>query len=167
MIQNCAEQILNDVVRIDFVPASRCDMEVPFQVSGITSMSGTKTVSGQTVSRIGTPVLSLAYTSQEGDEGEIERAPTLKQTEKRMTAGIVVNYDLQVPLSAGFQDVRIAVNSLQDKDFHMVFTTQEGTQYICYTVPEASGIALEEQGIDSDTTVKVTAQSMNHVILLT
>lgn len=167
MIQNCTEQILNDVVRIELVPASLCDMAIPFNVSGISSMSGTKIVSGQTVSRIGAAVLTFAYTSQDGDEGEYESAPTLKQMPKRLSAGIVYTHDLQIVVSAGFQTTYEAVCALKSVDFHVVMTTQSGERYISYSLPNTSSVTMEEQGVDTNATVKVSLQSMSHVILLT
>ena len=167
MIQDCNEQILNDVVRVDLVPAELCDLAVPFQVSGLTEMSGTKNQGGQQVSRIGAAALSLAYSVTDGDDGEIDSAPTLKQSEKRQAAGIVVSHDLQVPVTAGFEATRIAVNALNTKDFHALLTTDDGTKYLCYALPNTSSVLLDEQGIDSQSTVKVTLQSMSHVIRLT
>jgi len=166
MIQNCNEQILDDVVRVDVVLASLCDLEVPFRVS-VTEMSGTKVVSGQTVDRIGTPGLSLAYNVQDGDDGEIENAPSLKQSEKQQAVGIVVSHDLQVPVTAGFEATKEAVRGLQTRHFHVVLTTADGTRYLLYSRPCTSLLLLDEQDVNQQVTVKVTLQSMSHVIRLT
>lgn len=166
MIQNCVEQILDDVVRVDLVLASRCDLEKPFQVS-MTEMAGTKTEGGQTVDRIGAAGLSLAYNVQDGDDGEIEDAPSLKQTDKQQAAGIVVSHDLQIPVTAGFEATRIAVNSLQTRHFHVVLTTDDGTRYLLYSLPNTSLLLLEEQEVNQNAIVRVTLQSMSHVIRLT
>lgn len=166
MIQNCSEQLLDDVVRVDVVLASLCDLEVPFQVR-CTEMASTKTVDGQTVSRIGAPGLSLAYNVQDGDDGEIESAPSLKQTDKQVAAGIVVSHDLQVPVTAGFEATRVAVKGLQTRHFHVVLTTQDGTRYLLYSLPSTSLLLLDEQDVNQRTTVKLTLQSMSHVIRLT
>lgn len=166
MEQNCLEQVLNDVVRVDLVPASACDLTVPFNVGGLTETTGVKQVEGETVSRIGDALLSLAYNVQDGDDGEIDSAPTLKQTDKQQAAGIIVTHDLQVPITSGFQATREAVSLLLGIDFHIVLTTSEGTCYLCYGLPNTSSVLLEEQGIDQSTTVKATLQSMSHVIKL-
>lgn len=166
MIENCKEQILDDVVRVDVVLASECDFAVPFQIS-LTEMSGTKTVDGQVVDRIGAPGLSLAYNVQDGDDGEIDSAPSLKQTEKQQAMGIVVNHDLQVPITAGFEATRHAVKGLQTRHFHVVLTTQDGMRYLLYSLPNTSLLLLDEQSINQKTTVKVTLQSVSHVIRLT
>lgn len=165
MIQNCNDQVLDDVVRVDVVLASLCDLEVPFQVR-CTEMASTKTVDGQTVSRIGAPGLSIAYNVQDGDDGEMDGAPTLKQTEKQQALGIVVNHDLQVPVTAGFEATRIAIEGLQTRHFHVVLTTQDDTRYLLYSLPGSSLLLLDEQEVNQKATVKITLQSMSHVIRL-
>ncbi|MBR6275931.1 MAG: hypothetical protein IKR31_03230 [Prevotella sp.] len=167
MEQNCLEQLLDDVVRVDLVLASECDMSVPFQVSGLTTMASTKTEGGATVDRIGAALLSLAYNVQDGDDGEISEPPVLKQTEKRVKAGIVVSHDLQVPVTAFFEATRIAVNLLHTKDFHVILTTHGGDRYMLYSVPNSSEVLLDEQDVNQKSTVKVSLQSMSHVIRLT
>lgn len=165
MIDNCKEQILSDVVRVDLVLASQCDLIVPYQVR-ISEMISTKVVSGQTVSRIGTPGLSIAFSVQDGDEGEMESAPTFKQSEKQQASGVVVSHDLQVPIVAGFKETRAAVDSLQTRHFHVVLTTADGTRYLLYSLPGTSLLLLDEQDVNQRTTVKVTLQSKSHVIKL-
>lgn len=166
MIQNCNEQILDDVVRVDVVLASLCDLPVPFNVR-LTEMASTKVVEGQTVDRIGAPGLSIAYNVQDGDDGEMESAPTLKQTDKQQAAGIVVAHDLQVPVTAGFEATRVAVEGLQTRHFHVVLTTQDGTRYLLYSLPNTSLLLLDEQDLNQKATVKLTLQSMSHVVRLT
>jgi len=166
MTQNCNEQVLDDVVRVDLVLASLCDLSVPFKVK-LTEMAGTKRVSGEVVDRIGAPELSIAYAVKDGDDGEMDSAPSLKQTEKRQALGIIVNHDLQVPVTAGFEATRTAVEGLQTRHFHVVLTTDDGTRYLLYSLPGSSLILLDEQSVNQQATVKVTLQSMSHVIRLT
>lgn len=166
MIQNCNEQVLDDVVRVDVVLASLCKFDIPFKIA-LTNMTGTYTDGGVTKDRIGAPGLSIAYDVQDGDDGEIDSAPTLKQSEKQQAMGIVVNHDLQVPITAGFEATRIAVEGLQTRHFHVVLTTQEGTRYLLYSLPGSSLLLLDEQDVNQKATVKVTLQSMSHVIRLT
>ena len=45
-------------------------------------MAGTKTVSGQTVDRIGAPGLSIAYSVQDGDDGLILCVTELRTKEE-------------------------------------------------------------------------------------
>lgn len=166
MIQNCNEQLLDDVVRVDLVLASECKIGIPFQIAK-TDMPGTRVVNGSPVDIIGAPGLSLAYNVQDGDDGEIDSAPYLKQTEKQQAAGIVVTHDLQVPVTAGFEATRIAVEGLQTRHFHVVLTTDDGVRYLLYSLPQSSLLLLDEQDVNQKATVKVTLQSMSHVIRLT
>ena len=166
MIQNCNEQLLDDVVRVDLVLASECKIDIPFQIAK-TDMPGTRVVNGSPVDIIGAPGLSLAYNVQDGDDGEIDSAPVLKQTDKQVAAGIVVTHDLQVPVTAGFEATRIAVEGLQTRHFHVVLTTQDGVRYLLYSLPNTSLLLLDEQDVNQKATVKITLQSMSHVIRLT
>lgn len=166
MIQNCNEQLLDDVVRVDLVLASECKIDIPFQIAK-TDMPGTRMVNGSPVDIIGAPGLSLAYNVQDGDDGEMDSAPYLKQTEKQQAAGIVVSHDLQVPVTAGFEATRIAVEGLQTRHFHVVLTTDDGVRYLLYSLPQSSLLLLDEQDVNQKATVKVTLQSMSHVIRLT
>lgn len=165
MIQNCNEQLLDDVVRVDLVLASECKIDIPFQIA-LTEMAGTKVVGGSPVDIIGAPGLSLAYNVQDGDDGEIDSAPVLKQTDKQVAAGIVVTHDLQVPVTAGFEATRIAVEGLQTRHFHVILTTHDGTRYLLYSLPGSSLLLLDEQDINQKSSIKVTLQSMSHVIRL-
>jgi len=165
MIQICKDQTLDDVVRVDVVLASLCDLPVPFKVKK-TEMAGTKVVDGQTVDRIGTPGLSIAYAVQDGDDGEMDSAPSLKMTEEQQAEGIVVSHNLQVPVTAGYEATEIAVQGLQTRHFHVVLTTDDGTRYLLYSLPGSSLLLLDEQEVKHQATVKITLQSASHVIRL-
>lgn len=156
MEKSCLEQFLTDVIRVKLVPASACSFAVPFQIGGLTSISGT----------IGEAALQLSYSADDSDEGEYESAPTLKQTERREPAGTIVSHELQVPVTAGFSDVRRAVADLQHEDFHLVLDTSDGESYLCYALPNTSQVLMDEQGVSNTATVKVTLQSMSHCILI-
>ena len=157
------------MVRVDLVPASECQLPVPFQVAGLTEMTVTNLsqwAPQSAITALGAALLSLAYSVQDGDDGEIEQSPTLKQSDKRQAAGVVVTHDLQVPLTVGFQATRDAVGLLQQQDFHVVLTTSDGEHYLLYSLPNASSVVLDETGVNQQSTVKVSLQSMSHVILL-
>lgn len=166
MEQNCLEQTLNDVVRVELVLASACDFAVPFRVPGIVSMAGTKTVDGETVDRIGAATLALAYEPGASDHGEMDAAPSLSQSVNRKSAGIIVTHELQVPIVGGFEDVRTAVNVLNTKNFNVVLTTVSGTRYLLYTLPNSCVVSLDETDVNQQSTVKVQVLSMSHVIRL-
>ena len=170
MIQNCNEQLLDDVVRIDLVLAASCHFAVPFQKQ-LTEMAvenlGEWTPQSTNHPVIGQALLSVAYNVQDGDDGEMESTPSLKQTEKQQAMGVVVSHDLQVPVAAGFEATRTAVQALQTRHFHVILTTQDGTHYLLYSLPGTSLLLLDEQDVNQKATVKVTLQSKSHVIRLT
>lgn len=170
MIQNCNEQLLDDVVRIDLVLAASCHFAVPFQVS-LTEMAVANlsewTPQSTNHPVIGQALLSVAYNVQDGDDGEMDSAPSLKQSDKQATSGIVVNHDMQIPITAGFEATKIAVQGLQTRHFHAILTTQDGTRYLLYSLPGTSLLLLDEQDVNQKATVKVTLQSKSHVIRLT
>ena len=170
MIQVCNEQFLDNVVRVDVVLASSCHFVTPFKIK-MTEMvvenlnQWTPQTSGHPV--IGQALLSVAYNVQDGDDGEMESAPSLKQSEKQQAMGVVVSHDLQVPVTAGFEATRIAVEGLQTRHFHVILTTDDGTRYLLYSLPGSSLLLLDEQDVNTSATVKVTLQSASHVIRLT
>ena len=95
MIQNCNEQLLDDVVRIDLVLAASCHFAVPFQVS-LTEMAVANlsqwTPQSTNHAVIGQALLSVAYNVQDGDDGEMDSAPSLKQSDKQVTASYAINH---------------------------------------------------------------------------
>lgn len=170
MQQNCLEQLLSDVVRVDLVPASECKLPVPFQVAGLTEMTVADLAGWEPqkpTAALGQATLSLSYSVADGDDGEIDQAPTYKQTEKRQAAGHVVTHTIDIPVTAAFTATREAVALTQRSgDFHALLTTDAGQRYLLYALPNTPVVTLEEQGIDQQSTVKVTLQSMSHAILL-
>lgn len=169
MIQNCNEQFLDDVIRIDIVPASRCDIAVPFQ-EPVTETDGTKTVGADIIDRIGEPALTVAYNIDADEEAtgqaENDEPASLSQDDKYRTAGVVVAHTLKVPVIAGFESVRAGVNALHGIDFHIVLHTADGSRYLCYGLPGSCDIRIQEAGTLTSMTVNATLQSMSHVILL-
>lgn len=160
MEQNCKEQILDDIVQVDIVAASKCLFVIPFQTAGIITMR-------ENDKTIGPADISILYNVQNDGEWEMDSAPLLKQSEKRSAAGIIVSHDLQVPILSGFESMREATNALHTKDFHVVMTTQEGVRYLLYSLPNSCEILFDEQDVNQSSTIKVSLQSMSHIIRLT
>jgi hypothetical protein len=157
MNQNCNEQFLNDIIKVELVLASACAFSIPFSIPGISTIGGT----------VGSASLKIAASAQEGDDGEYEQQPVLKQQDKREAAGTLVQHSVQVAVTAGHADVRSKVAALQYKDFNVVLTTQDGLRYLIYSLPATSQVMIEEQGVDDTLTLKITSQSLNHIIRIT
>lgn len=157
MNQNCNEQFLNDIIKVELVLASACTFSIPFSIPGISAIGGT----------VGSALLKVAASAQQGDDGEYEQQPVLKQQDKREAAGTLVQHSVQVAVTAGHADVRSKVAALQYKDFNVVLTTQDGLRYLIYSLPATSQVMIEEQGVDDTLTLKITSQSLNHIIRIT
>lgn len=167
MVQNCYEQFLDDIVKVQLVLASTCDMAIPFQVSGIDVMQGHKVIgTAQTADRIGPAVVSIAYDTTDDEQGELLQAPVLKQQDKRVAAGITVEHSLEVPVITDNRELRTAVESCQLQDVHVVLFTAAGDRYLLYAVPGSSSVLLDEQDVAQQFSLKVQLTSMSHVIKL-
>jgi len=161
MTRECLEQILEDVVRVDAVLASECDFDIPPQIT-LTSMEENK----NGVSRIGAPSLSVAFSLQDGDDGEMEDAPDLNRTPKTTKAGKVNILTLKVPITGGFKATEIAANLLHRKDFHVVLTTDGGARYLLYSLPNSSECLLTGQDIGKKDTLNISMLSASQLIEL-
>ena len=157
MNQNCNEQFLNDIIKVELVLASACAFSIPFSIPGISTIGGT----------VGSASLKVAASAQDGDDGEYEQNPVPKQQDKREAAGTIVQHSMQVAVTAGHADVRSKVAALQYKDFNVVLTTQDGLRYLIYSLPATSQVMIEEQGVDDTLTLKITSQSLNRIIRIT
>lgn len=155
MTLNCKEQVLDDVVRVELVEASACNIEVPSGVPGVVSVSSPT---------FGTAALSLSYKGDDSDTGEMGESPTLAQSDERQLAGVTVKHELQVPVVGGFDDVRAAVYTLFDKDFNVVLTTDSAERYLLYAVPNGSMVVLDETDVNQESALKVSIVSMSHII---
>ena len=157
MIQNCNEQILEDVVKVELVLHSACTFPVPIQKSDITTMSAT----------IGTATLVANYIGDSAATGEYDQAPTFQQTEKKQQIGTVVTHKLKVLITGGFEGIITAENALRGAYFHLVLTTADGTRYLSYALPNTSVATIDDQmGASRQMTLNVTLMSMNHIIRL-
>lgn len=158
MDTNCKEQILFDVVAVDIVLASECHFIVPPQEAGLIEMA-------VETGEIGEPVLTIATCSRD-DEAEMENAPTLEQSEKIQLAGKIVSHSLSIPVAAGFERAREAISNIGTQDVNIVLHTDNGEDYLIYSLPCSSSVLLNKQNVNHLATVKIDAKSMNHVIRL-
>ena len=168
----CEELFLNELVHVELVPMSNCDLLVPFNVGEVTQTAGKKkiTVSGQEqiVSRIGTPSMVIDATVTSETTGRLVSPPTLKTTEKPDKAGYIRQHDLQIPVEGDYEGIRQARGSLAGVDFNVVLEMRSGTRFLLYALPNSSTVSVEDQfGSESKQTVKVSLQSMSNMIRLT
>lgn len=167
MTQNCNYQELEQVVKVELVKDAACDIDEPYFIAGLTETPGTKTVGGEIIDRIGEPDIVVAMDVADGTTCEMETPPTITQKEKTDVIGIIITHEVKIAVTAGFEALRSAINGLRGKDFHVVFTTDDGTRYLCYGTPGGSIVSLQgQQGESEQQTLAVTLQSMNHIIRL-
>lgn len=167
----CEELFLNELVHVELVPMSNCDLLVPFNVGEVTQTAGKKkiTVSGQEqiVSRIGTPSMVIDATATDAT-GRLVSPPTLKTTEKPDRAGYIRQHDLQIPTEGGYEDIRKKRGELAGVDFNVVLEMRSGSRFLLYALPNSSTVAVEDQfSGEGKQTVKVSLQSMSNMIRLT
>ena len=174
MTQNweCEELFLNELVHVELVPMSNCDLLVPFNADEVTQTAGKKkiTVSGQEqiVSRIGTPSMVIDATVTNETTGRLVSPPTLKTSEKPDRAGYIRQHDLQIPTEGDYEGIRQARGSLAGVDFNVVLEMRSGTRFLLYALPNSSTVAVEDQfSGEGKQTVKVGLQSMSNMIRLT
>ena len=176
MTQNweCEELFLNELVRVELVPASKAELLVPFNVGEVTSTAGLKEEDDpdkpgkkRIVSRVGAAVMVIDATATDAT-GRLVSPPTLKTTEKPDRAGYIRQHDLQIPTEGGYEDIRKKRGELAGVDFNVVIEMRSGTRFLLYALPNSSTVSVEDQfGGESKQTVKVSLQSMSNMIKLT
>lgn len=164
--ENCLELIMQDVVRIDFVPVAGTTTAIPFSVANISTMQAPSPMAASLLT------LGLAWDYLDGQtqrqaDAIIAEAPSHKVSESREAAGIIRTHSLQVPILQGFQTIRSKESALQNAEFYVILTTLSGVRYMAYTLPNTSQFAIDDQMGESATmTVKVTLRSLSGLIRL-
>ena len=176
MTQNweCEELFLNELVRVELVPASKAELLVPFNVGEVTATAGLKEEDDpdkpgkkRIVSRVGTAVMVIDATATDAT-GRLVSPPTLKTTEKPDRSGYIRQHDLQIPTEGGYEDIRKKRGELAGVDFNVVLEMRSGSRFLLYALPNSSTVAVEDQfSGEGKQTVKVSLQSMSNMIKLT
>lgn len=164
MTQNCREQILDDIVRVELIRASDCSIPWPYRLE-YTELDSHVNVDGESVAVLGAATLSVALKPQSSDNGLIKGSLSLKQNEKLQMSGTVVSHELTVPVDGGVTDTREALKSLRYTDFHAVLTSREGVRWLIYACPSGSYVQMDEQNL-GDVSLKISLISYSHVIRL-
>ena len=155
---DCNELFLNEVIRVELVPANVCIMSVPDTVP-MTEMANCT---------IGTAAMVIDVNSSDTYAGVLDSAPSLKTTQKPQAAGRLRQHDLTIPTRGDYIKVRQAGEQLAGIDFHVVLHTIGGTRFLLYSLPNSSYVSIEDQfGGEPKQTVKVNLVSMSNMIKLT
>lgn len=165
--EECQELLLQDVVRIDFVPPTALKIGIPFSIPNITSLAVTMSDdSALTDAKLfSASLLSLNTTGDATADAEMQESTSCKVAQKRVVAGMVRTHSVQAAIEVGFQTIREKESALHAADFHFVLTTADGIRYLAYALPGSTSFSMEEQmGAASQMSVKASVQSMSGLI---
>lgn len=157
-MENCLEQILDDVIRIDIYRQSNVTFSVPFNAPAVNEITCT-------INSSITPVLSINLTETNTSDVVMEPAPKIQTTEKRETTGLIRTHAIEATIKDGFQTAQSAVDSLIYNDCVALLTTYNGTKYVVNPFPNTSTVTLSDNRQETHTmTVKYQAQSFSGLI---
>ena len=166
MTQNelCQELLMQEVVRIDFMPVAALKVAVPFQIRDLTEV-GVTMANNDALTDAKLKAASLLSLNMAGDatvDAEMQEGAKHSVAEKRELMGTVRTHTLQIPIESGFDAIRTKEAALQTADFHVVLTTYGGERYLVYAVPNTSQFAVDEQTAQNTTmSIKATVVSMS------
>ncbi len=167
--EECKELLMQDVVRIDIMPEETLKVSVPFNLQDVAeAVVRMSDDTALTDAKLFTDsLLSLNLNGDALADAEMQEGLTHKPTERRESAGIIRTHTLQAGIETGFDVIRTKEHALQENDFHIVLTTEDGTRYLAYGLPNTSQFSIDEQmGSSAKMTVKVTLQSMSGFIVI-
>lgn len=165
--EECQELLMQDVVRIDFMPTTALNIGIPFSIPNITSVAATMADGSELTDErlFAASLLSLNMIGEDTSDAEMEEGVSHKVTEKRDVAGTIRTHTLQIPIEIGFQAIRDKEAALQAADFNIVLTTGDDDRYLVYALPGSSSFSVDEQmGQAVQMTVKASVQSMSGLI---
>ena len=169
MTQNeqCQELLMQEVIRIDFMPVTTLKISKPFALRNLTDVSVTMSDNSALTDEkmFAASLLSLNMTGDATADAEMQEGVSHKVTEKRELIGISRTHTLQIPIESGFETVRTKEEGLHGTEFHVILTTYSGVRYLVYGLPNTSQFLVDEQMAQNTTmTVKATIVSMSGFI---
>ena len=166
MTQNdqCQELLMQEVVRIDFMPVTALKVAAPFAVRNLTEIGVTMS-NNDAITDAKLKAASLLSLNMNGDatvDAEMQQGASHKVTEKSELMGTVRTHTLQIPIESGFSTIRTKDAGLQEVDFHVILTDISGARYLLYAVPNACQFAVEETTAQNTAmNIKATLVSMS------
>lgn len=143
--KNCLEQILENVVKVDFIPLDTCK-GILYLIPKLTSVAG----SGIT---FGSSALTLAMDGT-GD-GDMDASPSLSTTDKDAVYGRIHQHTLQCVVTEGFDAVRKKVDHIENIDLVPLFTMRDGGQKVLFPLPNTCVLTVAESFGDLSHTMNV------------
>lgn len=156
MFEDCLEDILKDIAKVELIPLSDCKFPFPANVPDIAIMSAT----------FGKPLLTLAM--DDTGDGNMDASPTLRSQDQKTIAGHTVQHTLSCVVNEGLKAVRQKAASIYNIDIVPLITLLDGQQRTIIPLPNTSNFTIQEnqQAGANTITVQLVAQSMSGVIEL-
>lgn len=153
--EDCLELVLDDCVRVDFIPLDKCKLPVPVVLPNLAEIVSPD---------FGTPLLTLDM-ANEGD-GEMDSAPTLQIKDADNIYGRTRQHTLQCVVDNHFPDVRKKSASLANIDVLPLFTYADGSQRVILPLPNTSNFTFTEQtgSLTHTATVQLVVSSMSYLV---
>ena len=162
--EQCQELLMQEIVRIDFMPTTALKIAAPFAVRNLTEIGVTMS-NNDAITDAKLKAASLLSLNMNGDatvDAEMQEGASHKVTEKRELMGTVRTHTLQIPVESGFGTIRTKDAGLQEADYNVVLTNRDGERYLLYGVPNACQFSIDESTAQNTTmNLKATLVSMS------
>ncbi len=156
-MENCKESFLDGVVGVAVYPDQAVKLQVPF------SLRQTLSVNNPTLG------VSAFKASISGENGVIADNITAKAAPTVSENGIVFSHEITISVVAGVDEVRKAHKNIGAEYHHVVLTTANGQQYLCYACPGSFSFipSATKTASDNSISLAVSLKSMSEFILIT
>ena len=165
--EECSELFLQDVVRVDIMPAAALRIGVPFNVpdaaaAQVTMANGDPLTDG---ALFAASLLSMTTGNDGQADAVMQEGVTHKVAERNDAIGMVRTHTLQVTVETGSDAVRGKEAGLHGAYFHIILTTVDVTRYLAYGLPNTCQFTVDDQlGGAVRMTVRAVLQSMSGMI---
>lgn len=121
--QECRETFLDGVIDAYFYSVEGSSLSEPFNVGQILQINDCSFTD---------PVLHIATT---GEDYVIADSITAKVTPDIAGNGTVYTFDISANITEGCENAREAYKNMRGNDYYVVLRKQDGSFYLCYTLP--------------------------------
>lgn len=155
--ENCKETFLDGVTDAYFYPTDGSVLFAPFSVAQILQMNNCQ---------FAPAVLHIATA---GEEYVLADSITAKVTPNIAANGTVYSFEISANITDGGQNVCEAYKKMRDNTYYIVLRKQDGSLYLCYTLPGTFVFktATSVTTSDEQRTVTTSLQAMSDFIPIT
>ena len=154
----CKELFLEGITDVMFYPREECVIPVPFNMAQVLYINN--------CSLPADPTLRLATS---GENYVIVDNLTVKMTLAKQGNGTIYTYNISANVANGGENVVEAYRNMRDKDYLVVLRKTDGSQHLCYTLPNTFGIggSTDNSQAELARTFTATTQAMSEPIPIT